>query len=1096
MAEESKKQEHNEKDFGEGIEVVKEKSGEEKDIEINFGKVFSLFGKKDKAEAAAPPQQATHKHHHAAHKPEPKEKGDEEVDLGKMAAGIKGMFKGSKEPKENHAGKSEDEVSFNAKAAADFLSKRGAAILLIIGILISMGLTAQVRLEVSGLPFTTQWAKNNVNNVIQSDIGSAISAQYPNLPDERKGQIMADEMAKAAKSGTYQFKTGQYTGQSIKIDDQVKATAEVIKDFYRDGEGRPYSSDIDPYYWYRYAENIIQKGHIWDEQRNGVPWDNRQLAPLGRPILPEDTFFPNFLATLYKFGRIFNHSATLWSVQTLFYPALITALTVLFVFLICRKIAGNIGGFFGSIMAGLHGAYVERTVRGDNDAAVIFLAIFTLWLFIEAIYARKALWRWGLAAAAGLAAAVFSIAWGGWYFILLFILAASAATVAAGVAKSLADSLAKGQSPGAAIIGAAKSAFTTTAGRQFTIPTIIFLISTGLFVGIFTDFNRFTSIPTLAFGISKLKTAVLSQSYWPNVLTTVAELNPGSFNQVVSKIQPGIFGIAASSVVALLSYAITMLALPFSASRHKDDRTIVAVIAAVASGLVVFIAAVALNFMAHGLPSSFWLWTLIAMASGAGATAISIIMLTDKLRSDDTKILYSVFFATLITVWFISTIYASTKGIRFVLLLAPAVGIGFGIMLGLTGKLAAWANENFLKINKTALALFIFAILALSTYSTDITKTANNIARNDVPIINDAWYGALSAIKDDSNSTAIITSWWDFGHHFKQITDRRVTFDGTTQQGPQAHWVGKFFMTRDETEAAGILRMLDCGSNTAWDAVNSVRNDFAGSVKILYRITAMPSRAEAEKTLVNEYGFNQAQATNITNNTHCEPSEGYIIASDDMIGKSGVWAHFGSWDFEKAIIYQTLRGKAEKEAVTEMKKMFNYSDEKAKSLYNEVKRINSDSEANTWIAPWPSFASDVSGCSIFANTENEQEKIVQCGNGLVVNLSTSEAYFPAQGGKNLHPVSFVYLSNSTGTERVMEKFYANDTVPQRLSVILIPQGSGYASVLATPEIAGGMYTKMFYFGGRGLTHFKLLTHQTGLTGTNVYVYKADWDSLK
>ncbi|MBI3037309.1 glycosyltransferase family 39 protein [Candidatus Woesearchaeota archaeon] len=1099
MAEaQSKKEEKNAgKDFGEGIEVVKAEPQEEKDVEINFGRILSFFKQKpEETEAAKSPLRIGSSRHKSAssglynpakqdlqlpteqsgnspirsadaekeaaeHKTEHGRDDEGEIDVGKLVSGIKGIFKGVKEANPNRAkarlgpvpkadlgteSAEGEDVSLNPQAAVEFLKKRGMLILLITGILIAMGITANVRTQVAALPFTYEWAQNSVYNTIQSDISSAISQQYPNLPEARKNQILSDELAKARKSKTYTFKTGQYTGQTINIQDQVKSTAEFIKGFYKDENGKPYSPDIDPYYWYRYAKNIVETGHIGDEVKNGLEWDNHQVAPFGRQILPEDTFFPYLIAYLYKTVKFFNHAATLWEVQTNVYPALLSALTVLLIFLIGRKIAGNVAGFFGSLMAGLHAAFVNRTIHGDNDAAVMFFAILTLWLFVEAIYANKTIKRLALAALAGLAAAVFSIGWGGWWFVLVFIITASAATVAAGALNSFISSLTKGRRVAEAAIDGIKAATIGTVGKLVTIPTAVFLIATAFFVGIFTSFDRIIQLPRIIFGISHLKSAVLSQSYWPNVLTTVAELNEGSLQQVISQIKPGIFWLSLLSAALLVALAAIHFMLPLMKNQTSQK-------------------------------------------------------LRQHFQPKEENALYSIFFATLVSVWFIGTIYASTKGIRFVLLLAPMAGLGFGMTLGLIFKTATWTNENFLKINKVATAAAIFAVLAMAAYSTDVIKDAYNVAKHDTPIMNDAWYSSLTAIKEDSNSTtkdATITSWWDFGHHFKAITDRRVTFDGTTQQGPQAHWVGKLFMISSETEAAGILRMLDCGSNTAFDALNSVKNDYPNSTKIIYRMTQTPSKNEADKALTQEYGLNAEQAANVTKYTHCErPPEGYVIASEDMIGKSGVWGHFGSWDLEKAVIWQTMRSKSEKEAVTEMRDMFNYSDEKAKSVYNELRRIKDDREANTWIAPWPSFSSDVSGCQTLANPENEQERIlVRCGNGLAVNLTTYDAYFQAQDGSVLHPISLVYLSNETGTQQVVEKIFTNNTVPQRLSTILIPQGNSYASILASPELAGGMFTKMFFFGGTGLKHFKLLTHQTGLTGTSVYVYKADWDSLR
>ncbi len=1117
MPEESKKDE-SKKDFGEGIEVVKDTSSEERDIDINFRKILSFF-----------------------------RKGSDKKAAGKADA------KAAQQPMRE---KSDDDVSINLQAVSGFLAKWGAAILVIAGVLISLGLTANVRLQPEKLPFADEWAANSVYGTIQGDIESAISSQYPNLPDDRKSQILSDEMAKARSGKTYTFKTGQYAGQAMDIKSQIDGTANFIKDFYKDETGKPYSPDIDPYYWYRYAKNIVQTGHIGDEVKNGLEWDNRQVAPLGREVASYDLFFPYFIAYLYKFVRVFSPSADLFQVQTTIYPALLTSITILLIFLVGRKIAGNTGGFFASIMAGLHAAYVNRTIHGDNDAVVIFFAVLTLWCFVQAIYSRKAIWQAAFGALAGLSVYLFSLAWGGWWFIFVFILAAAAVAVGTGI---IADVMTASKIGISSVWRAIKKELTEELAGRMGKATLAFVVSTILLVGV----KNFIMIKDLLFGVATIKTPVLAESYWPNVLTTVAELNPGSFGQALSQIRPGIFWLAAISFVLLIIFAAINFSPRFTANRTREKKTRVAIIASATMFAAVLLAVIALNILTGPLPSAFWILSLVAATSGSGIIVLAIVKLSDKIAANEQKAHYSVFFATLIALWFIGTIYASTKGVRFVLLLAPIVGLGFGITLGLFRKVALWINELlkdkaaiialgimyaaiavleylFLK-NKlmgtlstlfsgsatmmywlifavvlglssyltwrlvekvrsgsfntgTAIGALVFLMIAIPVAANGPISDAYSIAKHDVPIMNDVWHDSLTAIKDDSNNVtkdAIITSWWDFGHHFKAITERRVTFDGTTQQYPPAHWVGKLFMTRSEDEAIGILRMLDCGSSNGFDEVNKVKNDFDGSIKIIHRLITINSRAEAKSALVNDYGFTGAQAETVLNYTHCDPPEGYVIASEDMIGKSGVWGHFGSWDFEKAIIWQTLRSKSQKDAVEFMMNKFNYSEEKAKKTYNEIRLIKEDTEANSWISPWPSYSGDVSGCGVFANNTE-----VRCNNGLVVNLTNNDAYFPIQEGKVVHPETFVYVTSEGGKEEVVERTYTSDVAPQRLSVILAPQDGGYYAVVASPELAGGMFTRMFFLGGRGLTHFKLLSHKQGLTGTNVYVYKALWDTLK
>ena len=79
--------------------------------------------------------------------------------------------------------------------------------------------------------------------------------------------------------------------------------------------------------------------------------------------------------------------------------------------------------------------------------------------------------------------------------------------------------------------------------------------------------------------------------------------------------------------------------------------------------------------------------------------------------------------------------------------------------------------------------------------------------------MNDAWYESLIGIKNDCED-GIITSWWDFGHWFVAVAERRVTFDGGNQ-GERIHWVGKSLITKNETTAIGLLRMLNCGQEEA-----------------------------------------------------------------------------------------------------------------------------------------------------------------------------------------------------------------------------------------------------------------------------------------
>ncbi|GAJ05649.1 unnamed protein product, partial [marine sediment metagenome] len=146
-----------------------------------------------------------------------------------------------------------------------------------------------------------------------------------------------------------------------------------------------------------------------------------------------------------------------------------------------------------------------------------------------------------------------------------------------------------------------------------------------------------------------------------------------------------------------------------------------------------------------------------------------------------------------------------------------------------------------------------------------------------------------------------------FGHWFKAIGNRAVTFDGTSQNSPNAHWIGSVLLTDDESYAIGTLRMVDCGQNKAFEELDKVIKDEAKSIGIIEEIVRLDKK-EAKAILLKK-GLSEKESNNVSTYTHCEPPEDYFITSYDMIGKSGVWSHFGSWDFDRALIYNTLKKK-------------------------------------------------------------------------------------------------------------------------------------------------------------------------------------------
>jgi len=397
---------------------------------------------------------------------------------------------------------------------------------------------------------------------------------------------------------------------------------------------------------------------------------------------------------------------------------------------------------------------------------------------------------------------------------------------------------------------------------------------------------------------------------------------------------------------------------------------------------------------------------------------------------------------------------------------AVACGTGIGMLYAVLVK---WLTRDFginTRIIKTVL-IIILCFLLISPI-----KAANRVALNEVPSYNDAWDQTLDKIKADAeDGVGYITTWWDFGHWFV-AKDIRVTFDGG-DQGQRIHWVGKSLLTPSEDEAMGILQILNCGQETPHKLLEEYfHNNTVKAINILNTIM-LQNKGEAIMTLKDK-GLSEEQIQNLTEVTHCDnllPQ--YFITSQDMVGKAGVWGHFGSWNFTKAKIWQTVNPKDFEEGTKTLIEEFNISKEEAPDMYYDIQRTKADS----WIAPWPGYFTGKSACT-------EQDNTLRCQNGIEINLKTMQAEIYTQNGKfALKSISYI---DNKGNFKVVEG--TGNLGPY--SAILLPDGR---AILVDPLHVDSMFTRLFYFEGHGLEHFKLFSDTTQVTGGRIQVWKVDWD---
>jgi len=874
------------------------------EIKINLGKLGNFFKRKkkegeqlEKEHEKIESQIAQDKQEVKSLKREEKEIINKEIKVEKEKIRILEKEKKSL---------SKDNISLNFNKAKKFLIKYQIPILLLLIILLQVVPNGGflpwggvwMRMQTQNLPQLETAAQKSVEAQYKLQITQSIDQQYPHLPDASKKKLVGEQY-------TELLEKDQKT-----IDAQIdQVTQEFKKQFQYsvDGEQYTYMPDIDPYYYLRFARNIVENGQPYDELRDGKPWNNHMVAPLGKKY---NFHMHNYvLAYIYKIMHFFNSKVDVMYAAT-YFPIIFVLLSLFPAFFIGRKFSGNVGGFFTASMLALCTAAFGRTPWGhaDTDAYNIFFPLLILWVFIEAFSVKNQKKQYGLLALSGLLLGVYSLTWNGWWYVFDFLIAALGIYFIYLLLVNRKE-----------ISKKSYNILKLNNIRNTVISGVVFFISVAFFVSIFGSLNVFINafLKPIRFTVFK---AAAHSTLWPNVFTTVAELNPASIQNIIN------------SVGGTFLFAVAVLGV------------------------------------------------------------ILVLLKKDKFGKYDVK--YSI----LLAIWFIGTIYAATKGVRFTLLLAPAFSVAFGAALGISyQKITNWFEKelNMSKIITGTVLILLFAMLLISPAKADFKRV-----NADLPLVNDAWWTSLTKIKDNSQPDAIINSWWDFGHHFKYIADRAVTFDGGIQNSPMAHWIGKALLTDNEKESVGILRMLDCGSNTAFDKIMEEKDDTIESINLLYEIIVL------NKTAASEHLENSgiANVEEVLKYTHCEPPENYFITSGDMVGKAGVWGHFGSWNFEKADIWTNLRKLTKNDMSTVMKNKFGYDDDKAEQTYYKVQSIEGEKAANNWISPWPGYMSQLTNCKV-------QKEEVTCNNGVVVKLNDLSTKVRVRGGEGI-PKSLIYIDEN------------------------------------------------------------------------------------
>jgi asparagine N-glycosylation enzyme membrane subunit Stt3 len=1008
-------------------------------------------------------------------------------------------------------------------------------------IIIAVAIAFEVRTGPQDMSGLDEQVERSLYQNIRNQIANDVRQQNPGLPDT----FIDDQIDQQYRA--YLDQPG--------INDQIRQAAQAQAEdqrayFTNPDTGRMYMSDLDPYYFVRYAENILETGMPGDSVRDGEQWDDRMLAPVGRPV--ETLRFHNyFLAGFHRILSSFDQDMDVL-LSASWYPPIIFSIIVILTFLIATAISNPWGGFIAALAIATLPGTLGRTMfgRSDTDTWTILFPVLGLYLFLEA-FETKQLWaKLTLASLAGLIVGLFSWAWTGWWYLPVFIYA----TIGVYFAYRFIEHWVRERAwerteriiPSALIASIILIVLTFIVTRLINLNLVfsmgialgagfatLFAISAGLallsrdakhafaqanrnfweqkgvwqpiaFTGAFTVIAGLSIVLVQGFSalLSPLRVLTFSniraptRDIFPNVYTTVAELNPGGslanvYRSIVGQITYPL-GTVHGTIALFITITLAGL-LIYAGMRILKKNDYIPAVSAILSGAFFGFIALAALFGASDAAGQ----TTRSVGLGFVLVGLAFFGIIGSLIGRKTQDGFDVRYGILLTVWLVATAYATHLGIRFALLLAPpfaiAVGIGAGYLMGIVSKAFVEEKELVTRIGPAAGVIISILVLVFFMPGTVASPSgesgfgwrglygqAQSITQLDLPLVDDTWYELYTAVRNETAQDTIITSWWDFGHHFKYYMDRQVTFDGASQNSPNAHWVGNLLITRSEKQSIGTLRMLACSNHYGFEAIDeTILNDSFETLRLTKTIIAM-NTSDARSWLETE-GYDAEEIDFILERTHCEARPNLVIASGDMVGKAGVWGHFGSWNFERADVHNDVRsGMSRAAATTLIQERLNVSYAEAIDTYTLI--TGDQPTAQRWIADYPSYLGEAA-CDDQGNDTITCR--VQSGTSFfTLRINTSEQRAYADLGQGEQPVPFGMLENDT--------FIVSDVEAPQLNAGFSLSANRASVIISSPEHVGSVFARMYHYDGAGLECYEPFLYQQWPRGGKINTYEANW----
>ncbi len=706
----------------------------------------------------------------------------------------------------------------------------------------------------------------------------------------------------------------------------LSAVPERVEDVFRyrgaDAREHVYLGDYDSYFWLRQARNYLRRGTVCDAVVGGECRDHHADAPVGRRMPYDRSLHVAAIVGLHRLVTAFAPAYPL-DATAFWVPVLLGALAVAPAFAIGARLAGPMGGLLAAITIGLDPVVLGRTLGSDNDIWNVTLPLLAVWAALwGAAQARRSRQAVG-AALAGIVVGLHAAVWSGWVFTLAVLLMGMLLQLVLVLLRSVAGRRRGGTVPRARVV-------------RTVVALAVFAATSGIAVAVVGAGSAWTSLPARLAHLVVPPPEVAGGpstgdlTIWPPTLETVGEL-----------LQPGLDGVggAVGGNVYFFVGWLGLLALVLPRRRW---------------GWYHFALLTAGNLLYYQLlvggthdPGTLVILMMLPLAlalvvagvtgrslGGRGAAAVPMVI-----------------------VWLLAALFQALQGLRFLLLLAPPLGIACGVAVGRLYEWLAAAAARRAGSHAGAVRVGLFVLVIAVLVPSLQERVA--VARGYRPQMHDAWWDTLTALRDTTPGDAIVDTWWDYGHWVTYVADRRVPADGASLLTHVPYWVGRVLLAPSPTAALGLLRMLNCGSDTT-----PLPEGRLGAYGKLVAIGWTEPRAQAavgtvaglDRAAALAYltgqGLTPAAADDVLSSTHCMPPPAYLVLSSDLAREARQgWAYLASWDSHRAYALDVAARLPRETGVPDLVRRLGVTDAEAGSLYARAASLRSVVEARKFVAP-------------------------------------------------------------------------------------------------------------------------------------------------